>query len=123
MDEPTAEAALDQIMAWGLAEDRAGDIVPTRRWNAQLQAAAEKLNQIAAQMGADPEGNPLVLAVTQALAAMGLTDDDALFRVAVQMLVTLELSRMTPAKRAQLGFPGELPSDGTTKATKEKKPS
>ena len=48
-------------MAWGLAEDRAGDIVPTRRWNAQLQAAAEKLNQIAAQMGADPEGNPLVL--------------------------------------------------------------
>src|SRR5882672_4836798 len=101
MDEPTAEAALDRLIAWGLVDDNAGEITPTRRWNAQLQAAAEKLNQLAAQMGANPEGNPLLLAVTQALASMDLTEDDALFRVAVEMLVTLELSRMTPAKRAQ----------------------
>ena len=108
VDEREAEATLDCLLAWGLLEERAGDIVPTRRWSAQLQAAAEKLNLLAARMGADPEGNPLILAVTQALAAMDLTEDDALFRVAVQMLVTLELSRMTPAKRAQMGFPESL---------------
>jgi hypothetical protein len=108
LDTPTAEAALDQLLAWGLVEERGGDITPTPRWNANLQAAAEKLNQLAAKMGANPEGNPLVLAVTQALASMNLTEDDALFRIAAEMLVTLELSRMTPAKRAQLGFPEHL---------------
>lgn len=108
MDEPTAEAALDQLIAWGLVADKDGDITPTKRWNAQLQSAAEKLNQLAAQMGQNPEGNPLVLAVTQALAQMNLTQDPALFRVACEMLLTLELSRMTPAKRAQMGFPERL---------------
>ena len=108
MDEPTAEAALDQLLAWGLIEEKNGDITPTKRWNANLQAAAEKLNQLAAKMGQNPEGNPLILAVSQALASMNLTEDDGMFRIAAQMLVTLELSRMTPAKRAQLGFPEHL---------------
>jgi hypothetical protein len=105
MDEPAAERTLDRLIAWGLVEiSSTGDVAPTRLWNAKLQAAAEKLNILAAQLGANPEGNPLVLAVSQALAAEQLTQDEAEFREAVQVLVTLELTRMTPAKRSQMGF-------------------
>jgi 2-methylaconitate cis-trans-isomerase PrpF len=104
VNEAEAERVLDRLLAWGLVEDRAGEILPTRRWSARLQAAAEKLNVLAAQTGVNPEGNPLVLAVSQALAAENLTEDEREFRAAAQALVTLELSRMTPAKRAQMGF-------------------
>lgn len=105
MDEAAVERVLDRLEAWGLVEEKDGEVLPTKRWNAKLQAAAEKLNILAAQQGANPEGNPLVLAVSQALANEnpdGLTDDN--FAESVRVLVVLELSRMTPTKRAQLGF-------------------
>lgn len=106
MDEAQAGATLDQLVAWGLIEERPdGEVAPTRRWVAKLQAAAEKLNQMVARNGGvPPEGNPLVLAVQQALANEGLTLDAELFERSVQMLVVLELSRMTHEKRAQYGF-------------------
>lgn len=111
MDEREAEAMLAELLAWGLAEERDGQVAPTRRWNAKLQAAAEKVNLLAARTGVNPAGNPLVLAVTQALAAENLGLDDARFDRAVRMLVVLELTRMTPAKRSQLGF-GDIALEG-----------
>ena len=105
MDEAAAEQLLAKLIAWGLVEERAdGDISPTRRWNAQVQAAAERLNVEVEKSGAYPEGNPLVLAIGLALREMlpGVAErerDDV-----VRMLVTLELSRMTPDKRARYGF-------------------
>ncbi|GEM_PF-4565901 len=105
MDEQTVERTLDRLIAWGLAEERDGEVQTTRRWNARLQVAAEKLNILAAQQGANPEGNPLVLAVQQALANEnldGMTEE--LFPDAVRVLVVLELTRMGPEKRAQMGF-------------------
>jgi len=105
VDERDVERVLDKLEAWGLVEEKGGEVLPTRRWNAKLQAAAEKLNLLAANLGANPEGNPLILAVSQALANEnpdGLTD--ATFDEAVRVLVVLELSRMGPEKRAQLGF-------------------
>lgn len=103
MDEARAAEVLDQLVRWGLVEERDGDVRPTRRWAAKLQASAEKLNVLA---GSDrpPAGNPLVLAVSQALAHEGLTGDEALHADAVRVLVTLELTRMAPDKRAQHGF-------------------
>lgn len=105
MDEPGVEATLDRLIAWGLVEDVAGDLRPTRRWNAKLMAAAEKLNLLAAK-GQAPEGRPLALAVRHALAAENLVTDEAAFREAAEVLLMLELSRMPPSKRAQAGFPG-----------------
>jgi hypothetical protein len=105
VDEAAVERTLDRLIAWGLAEEHDGEVLATRRWNAKLQAAAEKLNILAAQMDANPEGNPLVLAVQQALANEnldGMTEET--FPDAVRVLVVLELTRMGPEKRAQLGF-------------------
>lgn len=104
MDEREVEATLDLLHAWGLVEEKDGHVQGTKRWNARLQAAAEKLNVLAAQTGVNPEGNPLVLAVRQALAAENLTEDEATFARAARVLVVLELTRMTPEKRAQMGF-------------------
>jgi DNA-binding MarR family transcriptional regulator len=105
MDEADVERMLDRLAAWGLVEERDGEVEATRRWRALLTAAAEKLNILAAQQGANPEGNPLVLAVSQALANENLDGmTDALFRDAVRVLVVLEVTRMTPEKRAQMGF-------------------
>lgn len=111
MDEREVEATLDLLQSWGLVEETPeGEIAGTRRWSAKLQAAAEKLNIVAAQTGVSPSGNPLVLAVEQALAAEGLTTEETVFARAVRVLVTLELTRMTPQKRAQMGFgDGPLP--------------
>lgn len=102
---------LERLILLGLAEERDGELVPTRRWNAKLQAAAEKVNLVAAKTGVNPAGNPLVLAVTQALAAENLGLDDATFDRAVRVLVVLELTRMTPDKRSQLGF-GDVRLEG-----------
>jgi hypothetical protein len=106
VDEAAVERTLDRLVAWGLAEETPqGDVQGTRRWNAKLQVAAEKLNILAAQTGVNPEGNPLVLAVQQALANENLDGmTEALFPDAVRVLVVLELTRMAPEKRAQLGF-------------------
>lgn len=104
-EERDVDATLGLLESWGLVEERDGHVRPTRRWNARLQAAAEKLNVLAAQTGVNPEGNPLVLAVHQALAAENLTEDEATFRKAARVLLVLELTRMTPEKRAQMGFP------------------
>jgi hypothetical protein len=106
VDDHEVERTLDQLIAWGLVEDHDGDIQPTRRWVAKLQAAAERLNLVVQRTGVPPEGNPLVLAVTQALSAEDLTRDEDLFRRSVQLLVVLELSRMSPEKRGQHGFDG-----------------
>lgn len=107
MDEASAERILDQLIAWELVEETQGEVRPTRKWNAKLQVAAEKLNILAAQQGANPEGNPLVLAVQQALANENLEGmTEAIFADAVRVLVTLELTRMSPEKRAQVGFGG-----------------
>lgn len=103
MDEADAERALDALASWGLVAEKDGQVVGTPRWGAKLQAAAEKLNLLAAK-GTPPAGNALVLAVSQALANENRTTDDALFQDCVGLLVTLELSRMTPEKRAQYGF-------------------
>lgn len=104
MDEAAAERALDRLVAAGLVEERDGEVVATRRWAARLQAAAEKVNLVAARTGVAPAGNPLVLAVTQALASENLVFEGAAFDDAVRVLVTLELARMTPQKRSQMGF-------------------
>ena len=109
VDEARASEVLDQLIAWGLVQEGEGaELEPTRRWNAKLQAAAEKLNQYEAQ-GERPQGNPLVLAVSHALAAENLTRDEELHSDAVAVLVTLELSRMTPEKRARYGFDDVMP--------------
>jgi hypothetical protein len=105
VDEARVDATLDKLIAWGLAEEAEGELRPTRRWNAKLMAAAEKLNLLAAK-GQAPEGNPLTVAVRQAFAAENLAGDDAAFHEAVEVLLLLELSRMKPSKRAQAGFPG-----------------
>lgn len=104
VDEARVEATLEKLVAWGLVEEVGGDLRPTRRWNAKLQAAAEKLNLLAAK-GQPPAGNPLVVAVQQALAAENRALDDTDLKEAVELLVMLELSRMKVAKRIQLGFP------------------
>jgi hypothetical protein len=107
VDEAAAEALLAKLVVWGLIEDHDGDITPTRRWNARVQASAERLNQIVERTGAYPAGNPLVIAVARALRdekpelPPGEEFDDA-----VRMLVTLELGRMSAAKRARYGFEG-----------------
>ena len=101
MDEATADALLTKLQARGLVETQSDDIGPTRRWNARVQAAAERLNLDAAKNG-PPDGNPLVLAVSMALRDEGYHDAD--FDDAVRVLVTLELSRMSADKRARYGF-------------------
>lgn len=104
MDEATADALVDKLITRGLLEERDGEIGPTRRWSARLQAAAERINVDVERTGTYPEGNPLVLAVASALAAeewpLGERDD------AVRVLVTMELSRMSADKRARYGFAG-----------------
>jgi len=105
VDEAIAEALLGSLIGWGLVEEReGGDIGPTRRWNAKLQAAAEKLNVEVEAAGAAPEGNPLVLAVARALGEERPELEGARLDDAVRMLVTLELSRMSADKRARYGF-------------------
>jgi hypothetical protein len=104
MDEAATDALLTQLIAWGLVEERDGDIGPTRRWNARVQAAAERINLEVAKTGTCPPGNPLVLAVATAMREerpdlVGADLDDA-----VRMLVTLEISRMTPELKARYGF-------------------
>lgn len=103
LDDARAEALLTKLIARGLIEEPDGEIGPTRRWNARVQAAAERLNVDVERTGAYPQGNPLVLAVTQALRDEGYADAD--FNDAVRMLVTLELTRMSAQKRARYGFP------------------
>ncbi len=106
MDEAAAEALLTKLVQRGLVEERDGDVGPTRRWNARVQASAERINQMVQRTGTYPQGNPLVLAVASALReekpdlAPGEEFDDA-----VRMLVTLELGRMSADKRARYGFP------------------
>lgn len=103
MDEAAADALVSKLMERGLVEERDGDIGPTRRWNARVQAAAEKLNLEVARTGTQPAGNPLMLAVSLALQDEGYHDADR--DDAVRVLVTLELSRMNAEKRARYGFP------------------
>lgn len=115
VDAQRVDAILDRLHEWKLVEEREGHMQGTRRWNAKLQAAAEKLNLIEARTGQRPAGNPLVVAASQALANenLGVTPEE--FDEYVRVLVLVELSRMTPAKRASLGFadvlfPGESPA-------------
>jgi cytochrome P450 len=76
LDERTADALVAKLIARGLIEERGSDIGPTRRWNARVQAAAERLNQDVERLGTLPEGNPLVLAVAQALRDESYEDAD-----------------------------------------------
>ena len=103
MDEAAADALVSKLVARGLVEERDNDVGPTRRWNARVQAAAEKLNLEVARTGVQPEGNPLVMAVALALRDEGYAETD--FDDAVRVLVTLELTRMNAEKRARYGFP------------------
>lgn len=103
MDEAAADALVSKLVALGLVEERGNEIGPTRRWNARVQAAAERLNLEVARTGVQPEGNPLVMAVALALKDEKYADAD--FDDAVRVLVTLELTRMKPDKRARYGFP------------------
>ncbi|HET6403452.1 MAG TPA: hypothetical protein VFH78_02295 [Candidatus Thermoplasmatota archaeon] len=102
MDEATADRLVQKLIERGLVEERGDEVGPTRRWNARVQAAAERLNLEVARTGVQPEGNPLVLAVAQALRDEGYADGDT--DDAIRVLVTLELSRMPPDKRARYGF-------------------
>jgi hypothetical protein len=104
VDEAQADALLSSLIAWGLVEERSGAVAPTRRWNAKLQAAAERLNQEVERTGTYPAGNPLVLAVAAALREERPELDGAARDDAVRMLVTLELSRMDQTKRDRYGF-------------------
>lgn len=103
MDEATADALVSKLTQRGLVEEREGEIGPTRRWSARVQAAAEKLNLEVEKTGTYPQGNPLVLAIAQALQDEKYADAD--FDDAVRVLVTLELTRMNADKRARYGFP------------------
>lgn len=104
MDEATADALLDQLIAWGLVEERAGDVGPTRRWNARVQATAERINLDVQRTGTYPQGNPLVLAIATALRDERPELSGAAFDDLVRVLVTLEVSRMTPELKARYGF-------------------
>lgn len=105
VDEAAAEALLAKLMQWGLIEERDdGELGPTRRWSAKLQAAAERINQDVERTGTYPEGNPLVLAVAAALDAERAGVPDHQRDDIIRMLVTLELSRMSADKRARYGF-------------------
>lgn len=115
MDEARVDALLDRLVAWGLVESDEGDVRTSRKWNAKLQATAEKINLIAAKTGAPPAGNPLVVAASQALANENLEMTEAEFDDFVRLLVLLELSRASPAKRASLGF-GDVLFPGEKKA-------
>ena len=104
MDEARAGDIVNELTQRGYIEERDGQILATRKWHAKLQAAAEKLNILAGR-GEEPSGNPLVVAVTQALANENLDFADDVFDDAIRVLVTLELTRMGPNKRALAGFP------------------
>lgn len=104
MDEAAADALLNQLIAWGLVEERAGEVGPTRRWNARVQATAERINLDVQKTGTYPEGNPLVLAVATALREVRPELSGAPFDDAVRVLVTLEVSRMTPELKSRYGF-------------------
>lgn len=104
VDEATADALLDQLIGWGLVEVREGEIGPTRRWNARVQATAERINLDVAKTGTYPEGNPLVLAIAGALLAERPDLSGGAFDDAVRVLVTLEVSRMTHELRDRYGF-------------------
>lgn len=105
MDEPTAQRVLDALIAYGLAHDDDGDVAPSRKWSAKLQAAAETINLEIERAGVAPEGNPLMLATSKALKDLGFPQED--FDDAVRMLVLMEVARMKPEARAKYGF-GEL---------------
>lgn len=108
VDEREVAALLDKLIALGFIEERPdGELGPTRRWNARLQAAAEQLNQLVAKQGFEPAGNPLMHAIAQALLAHpdGILEEE--FDDAVRLLAILEVARMKPDKRSQLGF-GDL---------------
>lgn len=104
VDEQAADALLARLMALGLVEEKGGGLGPTRRWNARIQAASERINQQIAATGVQPLGNPLMLSVAKALEDERTPLAPAEFDDAVRMLVVLELSRMKPEKREQLGF-------------------
>jgi len=106
LDEAGAERVLDRLTAAGLVDDRDGEITPTRKWSAHLQAAAEAINLTISKTGATPPGNPLMIAASKALRDLGFGDED--FDDAVRMLVLLEVSRMSPRAREQIGFGGLL---------------
>lgn len=103
MDEATAQRVLESLIAYGLAEEKDSDVLPTRKWSAKLQAAAEQINlDMERSGGVAPLGNPLMLATAKALQDLGFPRDD--FDDAVRMLVVLELARMKPEKRVKYGF-------------------
>ena len=102
MDEAAADALVGKLIERGLIEEIAGEIGPTRRWSARVQAAAERINVDVERTGTYPQGNPLVLAVATALAVEEWPLDER--DDAVRVLVTLELSRMSADKRARYGF-------------------
>ncbi len=108
MNESTLEHILDKLLILGLVEQKGNDIQTTLRWRTKLQATAEKINQINARDGQRLEGNPLVLAAAQTLANENLDIPNDEFDEHVQVLVLLELSRMSPAKRTSMGFPDVL---------------
>ncbi len=119
VDEARVERILDALINWGFAHDEGGEVRGTPKWNAKLQATAEKINLIAQKTGVGVAGNPLVVATSQALANENLDIEPKDFDDYVRVLVMLELSRMTPAKRAQLGFadvlfPGESPASSSS---------
>lgn len=106
MDEANAERVLQRLSDAGLVDDKDGEITPTRKWSAHLQAAAEAINLEIAKSGAAPQGNPLMVAASKALQDVGFGEAD--FDDAVRMLVLLEISRMRPEARERLGFGGLL---------------
>lgn len=109
MDEAAAERALDRLIGWGLVEEGAdGEIRGTRRWAAKLNAARERVGQSAGESGA-PGPTQLVLAVRQALAIDGHTEEDVELPDCIRVLVTLELCRVSPEERAGLGFAEAFP--------------
>lgn len=104
MDETQADAVFARLLALGLAEERADGVRSSRSWNVALQRASDRLNRRVAETGVMPEGNPLVLAVEDALAAEAVPVAPEERRAIVEVLVLLELVNMSPEKRVQLGF-------------------
>lgn len=103
-DEAAVDRMLARLLALGVAEEREDGVRTSRSWNLALQRASDKLNRAAAERR--PEGNPLALAVDEAMTAEALPFEGAERDLARHVLVLLELVNMPHEKRVQLGWGG-----------------
>lgn len=103
VEEETTARAISELIQLGLVERGARGLETSRRWKAAMMRASAALRDEEARQGVIP-GNPLVNAVTRALADLGVVDENGRTGDYVAFLVALELSSFPSAARAALGF-------------------